>query len=241
MQLYRNGLGWMRERIDWAFATVEWLNMFPSARLHHLASDHCCLMLRTTQRRQRKKPRKHFRFESIWLNDGKCGDIVRESWAEGELMGRGNPFSSCMDRCREALTNWNRQEFGHIGKKLAKAQERLQTLEARSVRMSNTIEVCQQRAEVNRLLDLEEKMWKQRSCNSWLREGDKNTRFFHEKATNRKQRNTTPSVMDESDNWQEEEEKVAEIITEYYQKLFTTSQPDISQEFLDVIQTRVTP
>ena len=134
--MYRNGLGWIRERIDYAFATMKWLNMFPSARLHHLASsasDHCCLMLRTNKRFQRRKSKKIFRFESMWLKDGRCGDIVKESWAEGELIGRGNIFSSCMDRCKEALIKWNMQEFGHIGKKLAKAQELLQALEAGSV------------------------------------------------------------------------------------------------------------
>ena len=94
--------------------------MFPSARLHHLASsasDHCCLMLRTSQRSQRRKSKKLFRFESMWLKDGRCGDIVKESWAEGELTGRGNIFSSFMDRCKETLIKWNMQEFGHIGKK----------------------------------------------------------------------------------------------------------------------------
>ena len=176
----------------------------------------------------------------MWPKDGRCGDIVKESWAEGELTGRENIFSSCMDRCRETLIKWNMQEFGHIGKKLAKAQELLQALEARSVGLSNTLEVCKQRVEVNRLLDLEERMWKQRSCNPWLKEGDKNTRFFHEKANTRKQRNTILGVMDESNNWHENEEEIAKIITEYYQKLFITSQPVISLELLDAIQMSVT-
>ena len=120
-------------------------------------------------------------------------------------------------------------------------QELLQTLEVRSVGMSNTLEVCQQKAEVNRLLDMEERMWKQRSCNPWLKEGDKNARFFHEKAITRKQRNTILGVMDENDTWHENEDKIAEIITGYYQKLFTMSQPIISPEFLDAIHTSVTP
>ena len=74
-------------------------------------------MLMMNLRVRQRKTTKLFRFEAIWLKDGKCGDIVKKSWAKGELMGRGNTFSSCMDRCREALTKWNRQEFGHVGEK----------------------------------------------------------------------------------------------------------------------------
>ena len=47
--MFRNELGWIRERIDCLFATTDWLNVFPNARLFRLAasvSDHCCLMLR---------------------------------------------------------------------------------------------------------------------------------------------------------------------------------------------------
>ena len=144
--MYRQDLGWIRERIDRGFATTEWLSWFPGVRLYHLASsasDHCCLMLRMNPRVRQRKTTKLFRFEAMWLKDGKYGDIMKESWAEGELTGKGNTFSSCMDRCREALTKWNRQKFGHVGKKLAKAQELLQTLEVRSVGMLNTLEVCQ--------------------------------------------------------------------------------------------------
>lgn len=70
------------------FATTDWLNMFPNARLFHLASsvsDHCCLLLRFNQRVKCKKQRRLFRFESMWLKDEKCGNIVKEIWAEGAL------------------------------------------------------------------------------------------------------------------------------------------------------------
>ena len=116
-------MGWIRERIDRSFATIEWLNLFPSARLYHLASsdsDHCCLMLRINKRVKCRRSKKLFRFESMWLKDEKCGDIVKETFVEGELIGVANNFTLCMDRCREALSRWNMQEFSHIGKKTSK-------------------------------------------------------------------------------------------------------------------------
>ena len=146
--MFRNDLGWIRERLDRVFATSEWLNLFPNTRLHHLASsasDHCALMLRiSSQGVQRKKPKKKlFRFESMWLKDDRCGVIVEESWAEGFPKGVENNFAACLDSCRMTLTKWNIREFGHIGKKLAKAQDLLQALEERAVGLSNTLEVCQ--------------------------------------------------------------------------------------------------
>ena len=96
----------------------------------------------------------------MWLKDDRCGVIVEEAWADGSLGRVENNFAACLDSCCMALTRWNIREFGHIGKKLAKAQDLLQALEERAVGLSNTLKVCQQRAEVNRLLDLEERMWK---------------------------------------------------------------------------------
>ena len=53
-------------------------------------------------------------------------------------------------------------------------------------------------------------------CNPWLKEGDKNTIFFYAKASSRKQRNTIMGVMDKTNIWQENEDKISEVIVDYY-------------------------
>ena len=48
-------------------------------------------------------------------------------------------------------------------------------------------------------------------------------------------------VMDKTNIWQENEDKISEVIIDYYQELFTTSQTDITLEFLDAKNSVVTP
>ena len=55
--------------------------------------------------------------------------------------------------------------------------------------------------EINILLDREAKMWSQRSCTLWLKNGDNNTKFFHCRATQRHRKNKIGGIMDEDNIW----------------------------------------
>ena len=75
----------IRERLDRALVTTEWLNLFPEAKLHHLTSsalDHSPLLLRLVQKR-RRRPKKIFCFESMWLKNPRCEEVVLEAWNVG--------------------------------------------------------------------------------------------------------------------------------------------------------------
>lgn len=65
----------IRERLDRALATKEWMDLFPKTKLYHLsssASNHSPLSLHLVQKKKQKKIKISFRFESMWLH----GDIV---------------------------------------------------------------------------------------------------------------------------------------------------------------------
>ena len=101
-------------------------------------------------------------------------------------------------------------------------------------------EIHATKLELNRLMVVEEDMWHQRSRNSWLRSGDRNTSFFHAKASNRHQRNTIHLVRDPNDEWQEDEEVIERTFVEYFEQLFTSSQPNVSAELIEATHTKVT-
>lgn len=52
------------------------------------------------------------------------------------------------------------------------------------------------KSELNKLYDREEQMWHQRSRVQWIKSRDKNTKFFHGIATQRKRRNFIKGLRD---------------------------------------------
>lgn len=68
-----------------------------------------------------------------------------------------------------------------------------------------------------------------------MREGDKNTKYFHTKASTRKRKNKISGLEDEDGVWIEEVEGVERLFCEYFQNIFTTTNP--SQAQLDAALT----
>lgn len=76
------------------------------------------------------------------------------------------------------------------------------------------------------LLEKQEVYWKQRAKQHWLREGDKNTRFFHRFASTRRQNNKLDRIKDANGEWQETTIGVQNVIEEYFTSLFMSSNTD---------------
>lgn len=76
----------------------------------------------------------------------------------------------------------------------------------------------------------EELFWKQKSRTMWLREGDRNTKFFHAKTKQRRARNRITKLLDSMGNWVESEEGIEALASEYFANLFTASVPQDREE-----------
>ena len=73
-----------------------------------------------------------------------------------------------------------------------------------------------------------------------LNYGDQNTRFFHNKASQRFRRNKIVGLLDDSNSWCTDTAQVADIIVGFYTRLFTSERPTTAQGILEVIQPIVT-
>ena len=98
------------------------------------------------------------------------------------------------------------------------------------------------KTEINNMLHQEELAWRQRSRAIWLLVGDKNTKFFHQKATQRKRKNHIRGVFNKTGEWCTGDEQIADTAVEYFQDLFTSSQPEDEEIglVLEAVDQRVT-
>ena len=121
---------------------------------------------------------KVFRFESIWLKDPRCEEVVQDAWEEVLAANQEFALSKCLESCHAQLEGWNKEEFGHVGRRITELQKHLEWLELQSKSPSTIQDIRAIRYELNDWLDKENVMWLQRSRKDWLQLGDRNTRFF---------------------------------------------------------------
>lgn len=75
------------------------------------------------------------------------------------------------------------------------------------------------------LLVKEEKTWQQRSIVHWMKSGDKNSSYFHNKASQQFRRIQILGLKDSRGVMCIRDDNVAGLLENYYQQLFTTSNP----------------
>ncbi|XP_013607959.1 PREDICTED: uncharacterized protein LOC106314671 [Brassica oleracea var. oleracea] len=96
------------------------------------------------------------------------------------------------------------------------------------------------RQELSDALKAEELFWKQKSRVFWLREGDRNTKFFHALTKQRRSRNKITQLLDVNGNIVEDEEGLVAIATSYFRKIFESSNPDDIEDALSQVPASIT-
>ncbi|XP_075636858.1 uncharacterized protein LOC142609117 [Castanea sativa] len=178
------------ERLDRGLANNEWFLKFPGAQVHHLqcnSSYHCPLLI-VLAPLDIPQRKKPFRFEEMWLSNPSCGEVVRTEWDSTVGSNLSNEI------LRELL---RKAEF--------EAQVRGENHRVRELKK-----------EIDVLMDREATMWAQRSRLLWAGQGDKNTKYFHSRATKRFRKNQIRGIRDEMDDCKTEPGEIAAVLTGYY-------------------------
>ncbi|XP_057248270.1 uncharacterized protein LOC130590237 [Beta vulgaris subsp. vulgaris] len=180
--------------LDRLLVSPEWVSQCPNIKLTILRrglSDHCPLLAHSHENDWGSKP---FRFNNCWLTDPKCMKIVEETWNKSSKL-------SVVEQLREIkknLNEWNHKDFGRIDENIRRFEEIIANLDLESNLRNLEKEELEKRNEAQTELwtwmKRKEIYWAQQSRITWLKAGDKNTKFFHAIASNKRRKDMILSL-----------------------------------------------
>lgn len=178
-----------KARLDRAMANVDWLSSFPKAQVRHMVtatSDHNLLSINFFGY-QYCRSNKLFRFEPMWMRCSNFKDTVSQYWSEVDTEGKS--LKSMLSNCAKKIVGRNKSQVGSVGGHLKNLRDKLEV----NRQKTRTAETLTEEQIIQKDMDewclKEELIWKQRSHCDWLKEGDRNTRFFHSRASTRQKNN----------------------------------------------------
>ncbi|KAL5842776.1 hypothetical protein ACOSQ3_013379 [Xanthoceras sorbifolium] len=158
----------------------------------------------------------------------KCYSVICTAWGgfDSETSGRG--LRDKLVLCADRLENWSKVKFGSLKKAIDRKRCEINLLYDRKQFVQVLDAIKSRERELESLLSKEELYWKQRSRVDWLLAGDKNSKFFHRRATARKKKNQISSLLDSRGVRRESEQGMSSVVLDYFSDLFRSIQPSFS-------------
>ncbi|KAL0008379.1 hypothetical protein SO802_009881 [Lithocarpus litseifolius] len=236
---YPNG-GSVWERLDRAVCTAEWFSLFPATKVRTLScvsSDHNPIIILPDGIAPKKL--KPWRFEQLWLECEGCHDTITAAWSEVSWASPMVEVMNKIENCKNQLRRWSKNSVCNISNTLVEKKKSLELAEAAAVRGGSMDFFLQLKSEVNDLLRMEEKLWQQRAHDHWMVSGDKNSGYFHNRASQKFRRNTITELKGSNGEMVLGDDEIAALVVGYYNTLFSSSTPshieDVLQHTLRVV------
>lgn len=136
-----------------------------------------------------------------------------------------------------ALKAWNRSHFGYANKKIQNLEEELRIIQLQDGDSTEKERYILEELRIQR--QRWESILKQKSCEIWIKEGDRNTKFFHMSLLLRRRRNRVEAIKDEA-QWIIEADDIKNYFMECFEKLFKYDYPFVPDGLEGISQSLVT-
>ena len=107
-------------------------------------------------------------------------------------------FQQKLKGLKERLKKWNKEEFRNIFADKKSLGSRLLEVQSKGMNEGYAPNLQKEEADLNAKIEemeiQEDILWRQKSRSKWIKEGERNTSFFHHSITQRRMQNTILSL-----------------------------------------------
>lgn len=192
---WREGV-WVQSQLDRIFGNADWFTLFPRAHMEYLemvGSDHRPIFIRLAGRSEPGRGR--FMFHKRWIKKPDFREIIQNGWNEQPQAGLSTVMGR-ISQCRRAISKWkkttNTNSYTAIQRLKQEWEAQVSSVYPDKHRMTII------RWELALAYREEEIYWKEKSRETWLQEGDRNTRYFQGCVKFRRVKNRITSLVDEN-------------------------------------------
>lgn len=115
----------------------------------------------------------------MWTRDKESSNIIRDARLASIAGSKQYSFTGKIKEIKRKLKIWNRTNFGYIHQRIEQIHQRLDKIQQEEPSAENIQEEIMLQDELEEQLIRKEWLWKQKSRELWVKEGDRNTEFFH--------------------------------------------------------------
>ncbi|XP_042974677.1 uncharacterized protein LOC122306311 [Carya illinoinensis] len=181
------------ERLDRMVVNSRWSNLFKNAEVEVMqarSSDPKPIVLIVKEEDMGKRRRRWlFKYEAKWSLEEEGGAVVQETWRR--VAADSNKFKVVEKKlqwCNRALSRWDSCRKKDAEEELKSINKRLKW-EQQNEGPHNVAIIKDLQKKFGLILEQEDLKWRQRAKQLWHQMGDKNTKYFHACATQRRKRN----------------------------------------------------
>ncbi|KAH7864775.1 hypothetical protein Vadar_033674 [Vaccinium darrowii] len=225
----REGEGFIQERLDRVLVSPSRRTRFSHARVEHLdaiGSDHSALLLHLHG--TYSQFRAPFRFDARWAQEEDIGSVIQHAW---NTQVQGSHFFNVHQKikaCRVSIQNWKKRKRLNSGQKIAELKQQVLSIQNEQD-MHSRGRLQELKGQLSKEWDNEEMFWKQKSRINWLRQGDKNTSFFHASVLQRRARNQITGIENPAGDWVSGRTEIMGEFQQYFEGLFSAN-PELSMD-----------